>query len=183
MSKKKRALLADLAELKNNTHEDPPAGSKLEEYSIYNNNKEAESGSDSESPRDEDSSFELEPDEKKSTEQDQKNIEKLLDRLGLKTANNGVNKHQELELVVNNFVENCIETVDHEANAEEYDHAYDALYQERLKTHEPYLSAIYISELTQLESIERLSSRGVASIYRTLMLAKRYTSMACQQIV
>jgi hypothetical protein len=80
-------------------------------------------------------------------------------------------------------VENCIETVDHVANIEEYDHEYDSLYQDRLKAQEPQLSSIYISELTQLEAILRIDNRGIKAIYRTIGLACRYISMTCEKII
>ncbi len=40
-------------------------------------------------------------------------------------------------MVVNNFVQNCIDTVDQVANIEEYDEKYGAIYEEKLKSRKP----------------------------------------------
>ena len=92
-------------------------------------------------------------------------------------------QNHDLQLVVNNFVENCIETVDHVANIEEYDQEYDGHYQDKLKGLEQPVCSIYVSELTQLESILRLPERGLTVLYKGIRVGMRYCSMASERIV
>jgi hypothetical protein len=74
----------------------------------------------------------------------------LLDRLGLKEQIKKKSRHQELEIVVNNFLENCIGTVDRKSNTEEYDQLFDGAYQEKAKAFQQAKGTIFISELTEL---------------------------------
>jgi alcohol dehydrogenase class IV len=68
-----------------------------------------------------------------SSDHNKENLDKLLDRLGLREHLKIKTSNQELEIVVNNFLENCVGTVNRAANTEEYDLIYDHLYQERAK--------------------------------------------------
>lgn len=73
-----------------------------------------------------------------------------MERLGLNKKKETEHRNQSLEIVVNNFLENCIGTVDRKVNTEEYDNLYNTAYQEKIKTAPKSYSSIYISELTQL---------------------------------
>lgn len=128
------------------------------------------------------SSFELEVEEA-GPEQDRENIEKLLDRLGLKTQTTAASRNQELEIVVNNFVENCIGSVNRPVNTEEYNLLYDPAYQERARARTPAAASIYVSELTELEKLQKLEERGVEGAYRRVRVGLKYVSLACERIV
>lgn len=54
------------------------------------------------------SSFELELEEDKPAEEDKDNIDKLMNRLGLKSKPKKTSENIDLQLAVNEFVENCI---------------------------------------------------------------------------
>jgi hypothetical protein len=58
--------------------------------------------------------------------------------------------------VVNNFVENCIGSVNRTVNTEEYNQLYDAAFQERAKGKAAAQASIYVSELTELEKLQKL---------------------------
>lgn len=131
----------------NNTQPNPqgetPPPEHQEEHNIYHSRTSSQ-------PEEGDSSFELEPDLGASNHQ-KENMDKLLDRLGLREQLKIKSSNQELELVVNNFLEHCIGTVDRKANTQQYDLLYDQAYQEKVKTAQNHPnSTIFISELTEL---------------------------------
>ena len=95
-----------------------------DEHNIYSSPK-ANSEIDSEN---EESSFQLQ-EEHQIPEQHREHLDKLLDRLGLKEQLKTKSNNQELQIIVNNFLENCIGTVNRKANTEEYDLIYDSAYQ------------------------------------------------------
>lgn len=73
--------------------------------------------------------------------------------------------------------------MDQVANIEEYEQEYDGHYQDKLKGLDQPVCSIYVSELTQLESILRLPEKGFTVIYKGIRLGMRYCSMACERIV
>ena len=86
-----------------------------DEHNIYSQSESSISQGER-APPDSDSSFEIEEDENSALDKNKENMEKLLDRLGLKPNEKTAARSQELEAVVSNFLENAIGTVDREAN-------------------------------------------------------------------
>lgn len=53
-------------------------------------------------------------------------------------------------MVVNNFLENCVGSVNRGANTEEYEQVFEAAYQEKVSNYQNAKGTIYISELTEV---------------------------------
>ena len=90
-----------------------------QEHDIFRPQEDS-SESEEEEVEDRESSFELDNDDDKNNDMKKKeNIDKVLNRLGLSKKYTNKEKDRNLEMLVGNIVENCVGTIDENANIHE----------------------------------------------------------------
>jgi hypothetical protein len=85
-------------------------------------------------------------------------------------------------MVVNNIIENCIGTVDTQENLLTYEAAYGQLYNEKVKDR-TIKSSIIVSELRDLEKINKLPDHKLWGVYKYIRLIMKKLSLLCECIV